>query len=447
MKKQISSYLIALVTAVSIAASSMPAALAANDDPLNSPTLVNYKNDYAYQKIEPVKGNYLGAYVLQDEYIDKDMLRFNEVTGKQHASFFRYVGYGKPFPKAWVEEVKAAGAIPHIAFEPNNGLDAVQDDEYLKQWAIDARDSGVPIFLRFASEMNGTWTQYSGKSDLYKAKWRMVHSVFNKIAPNVAFVWTVFTFPESTIEKFYPGDKYVDWVGVNIYNVIYHNDNARVKADHEDPLELLDYVYNKFSHAKPIQISEFGASHFNTTDGKYYISFAQSKIRRMYQYLPMLYPRVKSIFYFDVNNLVNAPEGRKINDYSVTNDPNVLATYSKWTNHEHYLNAVPANLPYGTVGKEKMTYRGFMKTINEELYVNIEYFEKYLDLPTVKGSNGIYVVGDAKASVRSKRVTLKTNFGITRTFTMLPLRQAVTPNGYTLNVDKASNIIHVAKVR
>lgn len=147
-------------------------------------------------------------------------------------------------------------------------------------------------------------------------------------APNVMMVWTVFTFPQSNILSYYPGDDYVDWVGVNIYNVIYHNGNINLRADQEDPLELLDYVYDTFSERKPIQISEFGATHYTITDGKYYEDFAIEKITRMYNGLKTKYPRVKSIFYFDVNNLVNAPEGRKINNYAITDNERILKTYS-----------------------------------------------------------------------------------------------------------------------
>ncbi|GAW91654.1 copper amine oxidase domain-containing protein [Calderihabitans maritimus] len=170
----------------------------------------------------------------------------NELTGKKHASFFYYVGYGQPFPEKWIEEVKSVGAIPHIAWEPNDGLDVVKDDEYLRTFARRLRETEVPVFLRFASEMNGAWTAYTGDPEKYVEKWRLVHDVMEEEAPNVIMVWTVFTFPQSNILDYYPGDDYVDWVGVNIYNVVYHNNDTRQKAAHEDPLELLDFVYNNF---------------------------------------------------------------------------------------------------------------------------------------------------------------------------------------------------------
>ena len=103
------------------------------------------------------------------------MKTFNKLANKDHVTFFKYVGYGKPFPTSWVDHVKSIGGFPHIAFEPNNGLDEVTDSEYLREFARAARASEVPILLRYASEMNGTWTNYSQDPVKYIEKWKLVH--------------------------------------------------------------------------------------------------------------------------------------------------------------------------------------------------------------------------------------------------------------------------------
>ncbi|MCL1873741.1 MAG: stalk domain-containing protein [Clostridiales bacterium] len=301
------------------------------------------KYDNYLAKYEPARGCYLGAYVYQDELIKGDMATFNELTGKKHASFFRYFGYKQgSFTdlRNWLKKVKNVDAAPHLAVEPNRGLDEVLDDEYLHELATILAEVEGPVFLRWASEMNGDWSAYSGDPQKYIQKWRLVHDVMEKIAPDVIMVWTVFTFPQRNILSYYPGDKYVDWVGVNIYNVIYHNDNINDVASHEDPLQLLDYVYNTFSPRKPIQISEYGVTHYTVTDKNYYIDFAVQKLTRMYDGIKNRYPRVKSIFYFDVNNLVNAPEGRQINNYAVTDEPVILDTYKRLIADPYFLSSV-----------------------------------------------------------------------------------------------------------
>ncbi|KAF0819540.1 hypothetical protein KIS4809_1401 [Bacillus sp. ZZV12-4809] len=345
-------------------------------------TIFVHKENVPAEKYEPRSGIYLGGYVLQDEYINTSMNKFNKHTGKTHASYFRYVGYGKPFPKEWAEEVIAAGGFPQVAWEPNNGLEEVKDDEYLRQFAKDAGELKVPILLRYASEMNGTWTFYSGHSEQYIEKWKLVHDVMEEEAPNVMMLWNVFTMPESTIDEFYPGDEYVDYVGVNIYNVFYHNDKIEAKSDFEDPLRLLDYVYNTYNHKKPIVIGEFGATNYTVTDGKHHDDFAVEKITRMYKYLPELYPRVKFIYYFDVNNLVNAPEGRKINNYAITEKKSILNAYAANTKSGSYLSSIEENPDKS----ETYSYRDFFFYYDKELYVDYKFVQHYLDMDVKENS-------------------------------------------------------------
>lgn len=367
-------------------------------------TIFLHKENVTLAKYEPRSGIYLGGYVLQDEYIDANMDQFNRLSGKKHASYFKYVGYGKPFPRAWVDEVIAAGGFPQIAWEPNDGLEAVKDDTYLRQFAKDAAKANVPVLLRYASEMNGTWTAYSGKPDLYIKKWRLVHDVMEEEAPNVMMLWNVFTMPEQTIEDFYPGDDYVDYVGVNIYNVVYHNDKLEEKADFEDPLLLLDYVYNTYSHKKPIVIGEFGATNYTVTDGLFHIDFAVEKINRMYKYLPKLYPRVKMIYYFDVNNLVNAPEGRKINNYAISENGRITNAYASNVIRGKYLTNVEEN----PSTNETYSYRDFFFHYNGELFVDMQFVEDYLKMDVAKKGKQSYDVSykGERFSIGSESLTI-----------------------------------------
>lgn len=339
-------------------------------------TIFVHKDNIPLEKYEPRTGLYLGGYVLQDEFIDLSMDKFNELSNKNHATYFKYVGYGMPFPTEWVDEVIAAGGFPQIAWEPNDGLEEVKADEYMQEFAQDAKDANVPILLRYASEMNGNWTAYSGNPELYIEKWKLVHEFMAENAPNIKMLWNVFTMPEHSINDFYPGDEYVDYVGVNIYNVVYHNDKLSEYSDFEDPLRLLDYVYNTYSHKKPIVIGEFGATNYNVTDGLYHVDFAVEKISRMYKYLPHLYPRVKNIYYFDVNNLVNAPEGRKINNYAVTENERITEAYAKYIAQEQYLSEVVED----TSETELFSYRDFLFYYEGELFVDTQFVSDYLQM-------------------------------------------------------------------
>ena len=97
-------------------------------------TVLIEKNNYILGKYEPREGTYLGSYILQDKVVNADMDKFESLTGKKHASYFFYLGYRTgdlEKNKKWMKEVKANGSIPHVALEPNNGLEHVKKDEYL----------------------------------------------------------------------------------------------------------------------------------------------------------------------------------------------------------------------------------------------------------------------------------------------------------------------------
>jgi len=292
--------------------------------------------NFALGPYEPARGCYIGAYIELDPTVKGDVAAFEKLAGKKHCSYFRYVGYGQPFPFAWVKELKARGQVPHIAWEPNQGLDAVQDDEYLRGWAEAARRADVPIFLRFASEMNGNWQAWSGDPALYVEKWRLVYRVMHQIAPKVVMVWCPFAVPQGSITSYYPGDEYVDWVGVNIYSVKRHDGDPK-KIAGEDPTELLRYVYKLYASRKPIAICEYAATHYCNALKLRCPEFAVEKMRRLYSALPTEFPRVRMINWFSVNA---ASDNLADNDYSVTTDPQVLAAYRDIIASDYFLSEI-----------------------------------------------------------------------------------------------------------
>lgn len=289
-------------------------------------------------KFEPEKGCFLGAFVANEHHLEGSMARWEETTGKGHASYLLYVGYGQPFPSAWVEQVRDLGAVPNIAWEPNQGLDQVQDDAYLRQWARDAAMSGGPVFLRFASEMNGPWTKYHGDPAKYKEKFGLIARAMRKDARNVAMVWTPYCTPASTALTYYPGDWAVDWVGVNIYSVHHHNGKADSPADHEDPNEFLQFFYDRFAKQKPIQISEYASTHYCLACETTTEEFAIAKMERLYATLRQRFPRVKGIYWFSWDTIKG---GAAENNYSLIENPRKLDTYRRLIRSEHFLPRLP----------------------------------------------------------------------------------------------------------
>jgi hypothetical protein len=151
----------------------------------------------------------------------------------------------KTFDRQPFDRVMNRGMLPMLAWEPwNFRSESKQDasrgdqpeyklsrivdgsfDGYLQSWARGVKDLGYPVAIRFAHEMNGYWYPWcesangNRKGD-YVAAWRHVHDLFEKAgARNVIWVWSPnVAYDGSTpLQQLYPGDDYVDWVGLSGY--------------------------------------------------------------------------------------------------------------------------------------------------------------------------------------------------------------------------------------
>lgn len=303
---------------------------------------------FAGAKFEPPTGCYLGAYIeldphLKQTYTDQNQRvrklpeEFESIVKKPHAMYFFYLGYGTPLPTDWVMMLNQQGKFVHVALEPNEGLQRVEDDLYLQSLASELQASGARIFLRFASEMNGTWTNYGGNPKLYREKFRLVANVMRRLAPNVAMVWCPYTTPRGNINDYYPGDDTVDWVGVNMYNVTYFDQDLSKPAKHIKPTDMLDFVYSRYAKRKPIMIGEYGTTHYSAAENKPAIDYAVQNISSLYNALRTKYTRVKAINYFNSNNL--KVEHRQNNNYTVTSEPRVVEAYRSAIASDHFLSA------------------------------------------------------------------------------------------------------------
>ncbi len=305
------------------------------------------------QKYEPAVGAYIGAFIAAEQKYKSsygnntnDFQDFNAVTGKNHAIFFDYGSIGSTLTNSFMRKeskIIEAGAALHVAYEPNRGLQEVTDSA-IRSYAQELAALKVPIFLRYASEMNGKWVPWHGNPADYIKKWRMVHDIMEQVAPNVAMVWSPSEMPLGGIDSYYPGDAYVDWVGISIYNAQFENGDASKPTDRRNALEAVDYIYNKYASRKPIMISEYAASHqagYNTHKQDT-SQFAKMKMTYFYESIKTKYPRVKCIQWYSRNNYTLQDASKNRVNYSLLEGQStgVLDTYKKIISHEYFLSTV-----------------------------------------------------------------------------------------------------------
>jgi hypothetical protein len=178
-----------------------------------------------------------GVHTPEAPYAMHEIEAFTAAVQKAPNTVLFFTNFSREFPVDAVNNAWNAGILPMVTFEPIvedavDGQPLLRDiangewDQYFTQWAAAVKANEKPVALRFAQEMNGNWYPWSdgryGNADGdFIAAWRHVHDIFEQVgADNVLWVWSVNridTLPDRTLARVYPGDDYVDWVGVSGY--------------------------------------------------------------------------------------------------------------------------------------------------------------------------------------------------------------------------------------
>ncbi|WP_059173405.1 glycoside hydrolase family 26 protein [Bacillus sp. FJAT-27445] len=173
-------------------------------------------------------------------------------------------------------------------------------DQNLLTWAKAVKKLHGPVLFRVGNEMNGSWTDWSHKNtyndpDLYKLTFRHIVELFKKNGTNNAyFVWNpnhvsspYFEWNEA--HMYYPGDNFVDFVGMTSYNFgkTQWNNYQSVKTLYDD----LYWEYSRSYYGKPLMIGEFGAVETGGNRAEW--------IKSAFEAIPRSYPNIKIAVWFD----------------------------------------------------------------------------------------------------------------------------------------------------
>ncbi|MDJ0455353.1 glycoside hydrolase family 26 protein [Gordonia amicalis] len=149
-----------------------------------------------------------------------------------------YASINDHLPCASLDVIRGTAVTPLITLEPWNprggqnqlefalrSITSGQHDAALHRWASQLAEWKHPVLLRFAQEMNGSWYPWSiginGNSAAeYRLAWERMHAIISDAATNVSFVWAPNAITEGTtaFTSCYPGDQFVDYLGLDGYN-------------------------------------------------------------------------------------------------------------------------------------------------------------------------------------------------------------------------------------
>ncbi|BCY09915.1 hypothetical protein L3i22_050030 [Actinoplanes sp. L3-i22] len=251
---------------------------------------------------------------------------------------------GQAFPVEQARLLWRRGIMPHYTWEPWNTALGPADpaqihladviggawDGYIKARAREFAAVREPILVRWGHEFNGNWYPWgiannNNDPSLYVRAYRHVHDLARAAgARNVQWVWA-FNNGSSPDEPYndpaaaYPGDAYVDWVGIDGYNWGF-GPSWDPAGDHWTSFDAtFATAYAKarvVAPDRPVMLGEFAS----TEDGG-------DKAQWIEQMDAMLrsgaYPDLRLLTYFDVI---------KEEPWSPGSSPAALAAFTRWVN-------------------------------------------------------------------------------------------------------------------
>lgn len=212
---------------------------------------------------------------------------------------------------AQLRAVARRGSVPEITWEPwdyskgpytrqaQYSLHSIIDgshDAYIRAWARALAAYGKPVRLRFAQEMNGNWYPWAeaangNRPGEFVRAWRHAHDLFTAAgAVNVKWVWSPVALAGTITAEQYPGDAYVDAIGLSLFN-----GGAQLKFDRwQSFAEKIDpslRAVEKIAPSKPIEVSEVGVAEQGGSKAQW--------IKGMFETLAS-HPQITSLIWFDV---------------------------------------------------------------------------------------------------------------------------------------------------
>ncbi len=226
----------------------------------------------------------------EDDLTPADVDSYESLAGKTAAwVYFSHNWYrSRGFPRETASWIRARGSVPYIRLmlrsspgqdrrERTFGLERILAgafDQDLQAWAGGARDFGSPLLVEFGTEVNGKWFPWNGwwygkdkGPERFRDSYRhIIRTMRQEGAANILWVFHVNDndhpqAPWNRLENYYPGDEYIDCLGVSVYGAL-----TPLEEEWPEFRQSMDAVYPRLaalSPTKPILLLEFGATRNN----------------------------------------------------------------------------------------------------------------------------------------------------------------------------------------
>jgi hypothetical protein len=307
----------------------------------------------------PAQGTFLGAFVdimnaeggaATDEASEARFVAAEELIDRKWIIDNRFYDDSTEFVSTRTQWDKSSQIVPMITWMPyGNGNPLVEiiqgvHDAAIQAEAQKAKALGVQILMRWGHEMNGNWYPWAGYVNgeggtddgglddagipssgggKYIAAWRHVHDIFvQEGATNVFWVWCpnandVPAVPWNHWTEYYPGDDYVDWVGIDAYN---WGTSSSCCIWQSLATILTGSPYQDYAGKKPLILPETASAEVGGSKAQW--------IDDMHQDLKTEFSGIRAVVWFDIN---------KETDWRINSSPSALAAYTSMA-HDPFFN-------------------------------------------------------------------------------------------------------------
>jgi beta-mannanase len=196
------------------------------------------------------QSRWYGLYTAQSPFNWAEYDDVSQKVGKATNMVGYFQGFDQDFNADAVQRSWTNGRVPLMTWETapaktgndekyipgytNADVTGGKFDAYLTKYADALKANGQPVVIRLDHEMNGNWYNWSDGDDQqnapgsYVAMWKHVHDVFQREGANDFVIWDwaptridALGNPKyqtlDYLKAYYPGDDYVDWVGMSGY--------------------------------------------------------------------------------------------------------------------------------------------------------------------------------------------------------------------------------------
>jgi hypothetical protein len=204
-------------------------------------------------------GSYLGVFATGSPPSYRPIANFAQAANKQPNLAGYYSGWAQAFTPSFAEMIRSHGLTPFVQIDPTYAvvpaIAAGAYDAYLRSYADSVRNFGHAVVIGFGHEMNGPWYSWGYghvAPATFVAAWKHIVTLFrDQGAENVTWLWTINAENRpgtGRVDLWWPGARYVTWVGIDGYYYTPADTFARVFG------HTIDQV-RKFTR-KPVLLSE-----------------------------------------------------------------------------------------------------------------------------------------------------------------------------------------------